>query len=182
MSTIDPAREFTLTANERKKYVMSTKHHRFPSAEAERDWARTQFKPCTKCHASLPLSYFNGNTSGADPFDKTGLRLRRPECRACTTKVSGGKAAAAQAAKRLGMPTKAPAGTRCELCSSDVSLVFDHDHTTDRFRGWLCNSCNRSIGVLGDNVAELVKAINYLNRAEKRTLRVNPTTGELVVE
>lgn len=180
---IDPAREYSITANEQAHYTQSTKALKFPTAEAERDWARTKTKPCSKCHEVLPLSYFNGNTSGADPFDRDGYRLRRPECRSCTRSAAAGKAAAAAAAKRHGVPLKAPAGTPCELCGDTKSIVFDHDHETDTFRGWLCNACNRSIGVLGDGVPGLMKALNYLIRTQavKPTLTVT-ASGQLALE
>lgn len=168
--------EYAITENERAHYVNSKKAHRFPTAEAERDWARTQSKDCSKCKISQPLTHFNGNTSGADPFDRDGLRLRRPECRACTRSAAAGKAAAAATAKRLGMSTKAPEGTPCELCGDTRSIVFDHDHTTEIFRGWLCNSCNRSIGVLGDTATGLLDALVYLVKGDVATQRAIMTT------
>jgi hypothetical protein len=161
-TAIDPAREPTITPKEQSHYVGCKKTLKFPTAEAERDWARTQTKKCSKCHETLPLSYFNGNTSGADAFDRDGYRLRRPECRKCTSAATKGKSAATATAKRLGMSTKAPEGTPCELCGDTESIVFDHDHDTDTFRGWLCNPCNRSIGVLGDNTTGLMDALVYL--------------------
>lgn len=56
----------------------------------------------------------------------------------------------------------------CELCGkpepSTRGLCLDHDHETGAFRGWLCH-CNTSIGGLGDNVAGLRRALDYLERA-----------------
>ena len=47
----------------------------------------------------------------------------------------------------------------------DIRLLrFDHDSTTDKFRGWICNNCNAGMGNLGDTVEGLQKAIDYLNR------------------
>jgi hypothetical protein len=48
------------------------------------------------------------------------------------------------------------------------------------FRGWLCDPCNRSLGVLGDNIEGLVKCINYLNKTEKKSLSMKD--GELVID
>lgn len=39
---------------------------------------------------------------------------------------------------------------------------LDHDPDTKNFRGWLCEPCNMSLGLLGDNVAGIVSALNYL--------------------
>jgi hypothetical protein len=70
-------------------------------------------------------------------------------------------------AKHLaGNPTPPPIGTPCPVCGSrKYALCFDHDHTTKRHRGWLCNQCNRAIGQLGDNLAGLMAAVNYLTNA-----------------
>jgi hypothetical protein len=172
----DPTLEFVWNPEtENKHYTTHTKPHKFATPEAEREWARTQPKACSKCKVVCPLSYFNGNTSGADPFDRNGYRLRRPECRGCTKKAAAGKNEAAAVARKLGMTTKAPAGTCCALCDSSERLVFDHDHTTNRFRGWLCDPCNRSMGVLGDSVEGLLRALNYLNKTTQLPLSVDAT-------
>ena len=69
-------------------------------------------------------------------------------------------------------PTR-PAPEACECCGATKtqrraghSLCGDHDHTTGKFRGWLCHPCNLGIGNLGDTVAGLEKGIAYLRRAE----------------
>ena len=55
----------------------------------------------------------------------------------------------------------------CNICgSSDEGRGFkmnvDHCHLTGKVRGLLCNSCNRGLGLLGED--NLEKAILYLNR------------------
>lgn len=60
----------------------------------------------------------------------------------------------------------------CGMCSKPESskhqsgtlrkLAVDHDHETGRIRGLLCSRCNNGIGLLGDKVEMLKKAINYL--------------------
>jgi DNA-directed RNA polymerase specialized sigma subunit len=52
----------------------------------------------------------------------------------------------------------------CEICSSTDNLCYDHDHNTMKFRGVLCRSCNKAIGLLGDTVEGLQKAVDYLER------------------
>lgn len=43
----------------------------------------------------------------------------------------------------------------CEACGDPCStgklLVFDHEHRTGRFRGWLCNGCNLALGLCKDD-------------------------------
>jgi hypothetical protein len=146
-------------------------------------WAKTQFKNCTKCLKEKRLCDFNGNTSGTDAFDKNGYRLRRPECSECTKNVSKGKTEAKKRAKELGISYVAPEGTLCAVCkkppTSSNGLVFDHCHTNNVFRGYCCNSCNRSIGVLGDNVDGILQVLNYLLKTEKCNI-VQNENGELV--
>ena len=55
---------------------------------------------------------------------------------------------------------------KCQVCGSRDSLCYDHDHNTMRFRGVLCNKCNRSIGQLGDTVESIQKVLFYLKSKE----------------
>jgi transposase-like protein len=136
------------TKNEYSKYIKYSESSKFNSPVEEYQWALTQHKNCSKCNQSKNLTEYGFNTSGRDPFDASGYRLRRPECQDCNKKISQGKNKAKKLAKKLGFETKAPVGTKCELCGSTDKIVFDHDHETEKFRGWLCDPCNRSIGLL----------------------------------
>jgi Recombination endonuclease VII len=53
---------------------------------------------------------------------------------------------------------KSPGGRRKYWC-------VDHDHETKRIRGLLCQPCNTGIGMLGDDVAGVRRAVNYLEAA-----------------
>ena len=57
---------------------------------------------------------------------------------------------------------------KCQVCGSKDRLCYDHDHKTMRFRGVLCNKCNRSIGQLGDTAESIGKVLFYLNKVEQR--------------
>ena len=59
-----------------------------------------------------------------------------------------------------------PAPPECECCQAARKLHADHDHSTGKFRGWLCSRCNRAIGGLGDTLAGLLCAIGYLRRKQ----------------
>lgn len=69
----------------------------------------------------------------------------------------------------LPIPTRAaPADNVCECCGLmqyGAALALDHDHPTDKFRGWLCSRCNRAMGLFGDSIEGLMKAVHYLERA-----------------
>lgn len=58
----------------------------------------------------------------------------------------------------------------CLVCGSGPNgryaqnLVVDHNHETGKIRGLLCDTCNRAIGLLGDDPELLEKAASYLRR------------------
>jgi hypothetical protein len=40
----------------------------------------------------------------------------------------------------------------CECCGqSDIRVDLDHCHKTNMFRGFICRSCNKTLGANGDN-------------------------------
>lgn len=61
-------------------------------------------------------------------------------------------------------------GGRCAGCLKEFGderhniPCVDHDHETNRFRGLLCHSCNRSLGLLKDRVETLIRLTGYLLR------------------
>jgi hypothetical protein len=46
-------------------------------------------------------------------------------------------------------------------------LSVDHCHETGRIRGLLCDRCNLGIGMLGDNLQSLQRAVEYLETANE---------------
>ena len=57
-----------------------------------------------------------------------------------------------------------PKPEQCEICGAMGTIVFDHDHKTDLFRGWICNRCNLALGLVKDNTETLMAMINYLKQ------------------
>jgi hypothetical protein len=56
---------------------------------------------------------------------------------------------------------------KCAICDRKVSgksAHVDHDHETGQVRGILCHKCNVAIGLFGDEIRNLTKAIDYLRR------------------
>lgn len=65
----------------------------------------------------------------------------------------------------LPQPTR-PMPDACEKCGKAFdTLHLDHCHDTGKFRGWLCFGCNTGLGKLGDNIAGVQAALDYLQRA-----------------
>lgn len=67
---------------------------------------------------------------------------------------------------KLPLPTR-PCPSVCELCGKPPkirALHLDHDHKTNKFRGWLCSVCNTTLGKFGDDLAGVQQAALYLRR------------------
>jgi hypothetical protein len=63
-----------------------------------------------------------------------------------------------------------PKPTRCDICSGATRrIVFDHCHQKGHFRGWLCEKCNITLGMVNDDVQHLRKLIAYLERNRTST-------------
>lgn len=60
----------------------------------------------------------------------------------------------------------------CKICNTHQdslkrALCVDHDHSNGKVRGLLCDTCNRSLGLLKDNIDVLKRAVNYLEGQNK---------------
>jgi hypothetical protein len=53
--------------------------------------------------------------------------------------------------------------SHCEVCGAPRA-VWDHDHQTGLFRGWLCARCNQTLGKVEDNPDLLLKLADYLRK------------------
>ena len=58
--------------------------------------------------------------------------------------------------------TAPPMSKGCDICGKKTKLVLDHCYENKTFRGWLCHHCNLAIGILGDNIEGLERAIRYV--------------------
>lgn len=75
--------------------------------------------------------------------------------------------ARARQEKEMGRPRP----VHCEMCGGAPSgrgnkplagICFDHDHLTGKPRGWLCDRCNKVLGLVGDDVSLLDTMARYL--------------------
>lgn len=154
--------------------------------EARYTGHRGDTKTCTKCEETKPVSEFSQRGMGAyGP-------LLRSSCKACNSERAKqwhadnpGRAVSNKRKQLLWELYRLTPqdyfrildaqGGVCAICGKppgaaharDMRLAVDHDHETGSVRGLLCQSCNRAIGLLGDNPVLMRRAISYLLRNKK---------------
>jgi hypothetical protein len=113
-------------------------------------------KICVKCKILKPITDFRLSSKAE------GSNYRRPECYECEKKYQKTRNRKERAKMRPIL------GTPCQCCGkSDKALVYDHQHIDNKFRGWICQSCNIGIGRLGDCIEGVEKALIYLKNIIK---------------
>jgi Recombination endonuclease VII len=63
---------------------------------------------------------------------------------------------------------------RCLICLNLLQpggISVDHDHQTNIVRGLLCHLCNSLIGMAGENVEILERAVQYIHRHQLKMIR-----------
>lgn len=56
-----------------------------------------------------------------------------------------------------------PKPENCEIClGNEYRIVWDHCHSHGHFRGWICDRCNRVLGLVKDNQELLRGMATYL--------------------
>ena len=122
-------------------------------------------KTCSKCNEKLPLKAFSVSS---------GANFLRPECKKCNNELTRVRN---ELRKAHGMPNKDYKCPICDRGESEVAgkggtrngaWVLDHCHDTSTFRGWLCHSCNRSLGGFQDRLDILRKAMLYLGKHKEK--------------
>lgn len=124
-----------------------------------------KLKYCRECKTNKPEECFAPNQYGKD-----NRVLRRPVCRECYAK----KVKPDPKEKRLyesehprpkvGEPFTCPICNKTFIREHNNDVVLDHSHIDGSIRGWLCSSCNTSLGKFGDDVGILRRAINWILR------------------
>lgn len=116
-------------------------------------------KTCSKCNTEQSFDNFHKNKKNEDGYHY--------HCKSCRK---------AESLKLYGLTLqdyddllKEQNGC-CKICgttdprgqSKAGRFYVDHNHTTGKVRGLLCNDCNTAIGLLKDNPAIVAKAWDYL--------------------
>jgi hypothetical protein len=95
----------------------------------------------------------NGRKANRKKQSAEGIRKRRERLAAILPRPISPEEAAIRAVIASGGP--------CEICGLR-SEVADHCHKTGRWRGPLCNLCNRGIGLFRDDPEVMRQAIVFL--------------------
>lgn len=103
---------------------------------------------CRKCRAIYRSEICRGKFRGQLSDDKVRELKKQEKCDIC----GGNEIAGSRNNKHLGKV---------------YALVMDHNHQTGKFRGMLCNHCNRGLGNFKDNINTLHAAIEYLKERNK---------------
>ena len=109
-------------------------------------------RKCKKCGKTKTLEDFPINNTFA-----SGVQ-RKHSCNTCRGHQSKVRA-------KLHKENKRPKLIICPICDKEThKVVLDHNHSTGKFRGWLCNDCNNALGKFNDDIDFLKKAIKYLKK------------------
>ena len=103
---------------------------------------------CRKCRASYRSEINRGKFRGQLLDDEVKQLRKQEKCDIC----GGNEFAGSRNNRHLGKV---------------YALVMDHNHETGKFRGMLCNHCNRGLGNFKDNINNLQAAIDYLKERDK---------------
>tara|TARA_R100000995_G_C3443118_1_gene104315 strand:+ start:103 stop:504 length:402 start_codon:yes stop_codon:yes gene_type:complete len=105
-------------------------------------------KVCIDCNLEKHVSAFPPYKRNADNLDN--------RCRRCISEN-------AKIVEEI-RKTAPEKPEKCDCCGKvpPKRFVLDHCHETRVFRGWLCDHCNLAIGLLGDDVKGVTKALDYL--------------------
>lgn len=112
--------------------------------------------PCPKGHTER---YENGNCKQCTRDARKRYRQAHPERvtaqRERWKKTQGGEASVRNSQRRRKMTdvpeVEAQPGHPCEICQRPITghqPQADHNHTTGKFRGWLCRQCNSGLAAV----------------------------------
>lgn len=124
---------------------------------------------CADCQTDKPLAEF---PKGADPASKAIKRCRLYKNALSNERIRHrwGNTRHYHLRQRYGLSAaevdvlKASQGGVCAVCGDRPAVHVDHDHTTRRVRGILCELCNGFLGAFNDDPALIRAAIDYLER------------------
>ena len=127
------------------------------------EWETKEDKICTQCDIQKSYDSFSVNQYG-----KNNRILRRPVCKECYDKKNKIPSKARKEYEKKYQRKKIVDYFFCPVCEKTKELKFqnaiclDHNHETGEIRGYLCGSCNSSIGKFHEDIGNLERAIKWL--------------------
>lgn len=89
-------------------------------------------------------------------------RLRNPDSSLRVFRARTGIELSWDALEKL----KSKQSGKCAICGRESKLCIDHCHKLNKVRGLLCRKCNAAIGLFNDNFSTILRASEYVRRAE----------------
>ena len=124
-----------------------------------------KYKICKVCNIEKNIEAFAPNQYG-----KNNRVLRRPICKECySKKIKINPIQKKEFEKKFPRP-EIGQQFQCPVClwifkrEHKNDVVLDHSHIDGSVRGWLCSSCNTSIGKFGEDINILQRAINWIKK------------------
>jgi hypothetical protein len=122
-------------------------------------------KRCSVCKQYKSSEKFYKNKSTYDGI--------HPECKECKEFKTLERKYGINKEEYLNLVKKQ--NNKCAICNKEQRvhkeqigqkkrLSVDHDHKTNKIRGLLCDTCNRAIGLLGDDLVIVRNALTYLEK------------------
>jgi transcription elongation factor Elf1 len=130
---------------------------------------RFELKICDRCFKLLPTGInFSGNR-----LKKDNIITSRPSCKSCRKKKDGVQVSRAEKKEWEAKRPQDYTSFICPICGKNsiigiTKIVLDHDHSTGKVRGWICESCNTGIGRFDDDLEIVYKAVEWLMRESDR--------------
>jgi hypothetical protein len=145
-------------------------------------------KKCTKCLQVLPETEFyadNTRRSGSSRlmshYRYCNLNSAKSKSNAFTKHFGFCQGTAVYRKNNHGTEHRPPEGTPCAVCSRPMTytrgadlMCFDHDPTTDTFRGWICQQCNTGIGKLGDDLDLIIHRLHQYKLHAETQAKLSP--------
>lgn len=130
-------------------------------------------KKCAHCGKSFPATtkHFPANKRISEPVPRRYLRSYCRKCDAIRRRDNHLRAEYGINLRNLRDLLRDCANT-CPICRTGIADLgrsgeaahVDHCHETGKLRGVLCSKCNRALGLMGDSVDNLKRAVQYLKR------------------
>ncbi len=130
-------------------------------------------KECKLCGTDYPTTFYYKAKGNKDGLDTTCKECRSEQKRAYSLSNQRRARQYSINVETLNLMLK----KGCEICGSHERLCIDHDHSCcpknsvtcgQCVRGILCDPCNKAIGIMEDNIENLMRAVKYLQKNKVR--------------